>query len=208
MPPSSEGENENDLYSMEANNSQSLLLQRETTYNHHSNSHNFCSRRQDSIMFLDTNNFNFSHEAFPSNLIYAPLIPVLLSFLQIQSSATSLSPFKLHPIIFEASIICSVAYYFIVAMKFLFRGFASRFGVLVPASSSVAVALLICLILQLTRRSVFIILLLLGGFLKFLNEIHKGKGDKRRGSQSRARELPFLPLHDINVISDRLSIQD
>ncbi|XP_054817001.1 uncharacterized protein LOC129316614 [Prosopis cineraria] len=197
MPPS-EGGNEYDPSWSLASSENILLLQRETTYYSSSHGHNFHSMR-DSATSFNAKNFNFYREAFPSNSIFAPLIIVLLSFLQIRSSINNPTPFELDPIIFMASLVCSVAYYFTIRAKFMFRDFASWFEVLASVSGSLAVALLICLILQLPWWSVFIILLLLGGFLMFLNKIHKGNGVN---DVVPSQESNNACHYTINVVSD------
>ncbi|KAI9081592.1 hypothetical protein K1719_036478 [Acacia pycnantha] len=142
------------------------------------------------VFFNNVNIFNFSQESFSSNFIFAPLLPVLLSFLQ--SSGTSPSPLELHPTAFTVSVGCSASYYLAIAAKFMFPGFASQFGALMSVFGSLSAATLISLTLQLPWWSIFFILLFMGGFFMLGNKIHAKYANVSRPPPRTMR--PLLPV--------------
>ena len=161
--------------------------------NNHSRNNFYPGRWVPCAVFCNVNIFNFSLESFSTNFIFAPLLPVLLSFLQ--SSGTSPSPLDLHPIVFTVSVGCSALYYLATAAKFMFPGFAPQFGALMSVFGSLSAATLISLTLHLQWWSIFFILLFMGGFFKLLNKLHATYGSIHR-PQPRTMQ-PLLPLYNV-----------
>ncbi|KAI9081531.1 hypothetical protein K1719_036417 [Acacia pycnantha] len=197
MNAESEGENQSEYLlirslAAQATNNAHLysLMSPQSRRNSHSRNNFYPGRPVPSDAFFNVNIFNFSPESFSFNFIFAPLLPVLLGFLQ--SSGTSSSPFELHPTAFTVSLGCSASYYLAIAAKFMFPGFASQFGALMSVFGSLSSATLISLTLHLPWWSIFFILLFMGGFFMLLNKLHAKYANMSRTPPRTMR--PLLPL--------------
>lgn len=123
----------------------------------------FSSQRQTPFVIFSYNVYVFQLGQQPISFhsIFSVMLPVLLSFLQIQCSAS----FELHPIITKASIGCLVTYYVAFGAKFMFPAYASHFNFAMFLSGSFCVVALVSLNLQIPWWSILIVLLLIGGLL-------------------------------------------
>lgn len=151
--------------------------------------------RQHYVVFFNVYTFNPGHEPTTSHTIFAFMIPVLLSLIQIHCSGMDSSPFHFHPAITMASLISLIAYYLAFAATFILPAYASPIGVAMSLFGSFCVASLLCL-LPIPWWSVLCLILLVGGFLKLVPQFF-GTHGPALWRQPRTAQ-PLLPLFNVS----------